>query len=57
MNFALLNEQIGKLRKQINETFKPDLVDDDKAADKELRDIVTAEHLKAFREMREEMAA
>lgn len=55
VNFDGLNKQIEKLRKNINDTYKPDLIDEDKSKDRELRELVKAEHLKVFKEFREEL--
>lgn len=51
IDFEMLNSRIEKLRKQINETYKPDLIDEDLTVDDELRRHVTKEHRKVFQEM------
>lgn len=40
------------MRKSINDTYKPDLIDDDKQRDQELSDLVTEEHENVFYQMR-----
>ena len=55
VNFNGLNQQIEKLRRTINDTYRADLIDEDKSKDRELRELVTAQHLKVFKEFRVEL--